>query len=345
MEACSRRIGLGTVFATAWVSAGLDPFKGCTEMKLLVAYDGSACSDAALDDLLKAGLPQASEAHVISVAEIWFVLGSNSSIAPANPEGGLPVELAGKQGLERDNTVTAEAEILANHARQRIRLMFPDWPTIAEGVKGSPASAILERAAAIDPDLIVVGSHGSSAISRFFLGSISQKILTEARCCVRVARGRIKDAQTPTRLIVGFDGSSGAQKAVSVIASRSWPASTEIRVVVATGEMTPPGIGRFVPPTECKAAAITKSDRDSIERLAAQALTSLQAKNVLASLHVHPGNPKEVIVEEARRWNADCIFLGSSSFGREADYSPLGSTSAAIAARATCSVEVVRNDR
>ena len=107
MEACSWIFWLGTVFATAWVSAGLDPFKGCTEMKLLVAYDGSACSEAALDDLLKAGLPQASEAHVISVAEIWFVLGSNSSIAPANPEGGLPVELAGKQGLERGNTVTA----------------------------------------------------------------------------------------------------------------------------------------------------------------------------------------------------------------------------------------------
>ena len=40
------------------------------------------------------------------------------------------------------------------------------------------------------PDLIVVGSHGRSALGRFMLGSVSQKVVTEAHCSVRVARGR-----------------------------------------------------------------------------------------------------------------------------------------------------------
>ena len=39
-------------------------------MKLLIAYDGSSCADAALDDLSRAGLPHAAEVLVLSVADV-----------------------------------------------------------------------------------------------------------------------------------------------------------------------------------------------------------------------------------------------------------------------------------
>ena len=41
-------------------------------MKLLIAYDGSASANDALDDLLRAGLPEKAKAIVFSVAELWF---------------------------------------------------------------------------------------------------------------------------------------------------------------------------------------------------------------------------------------------------------------------------------
>jgi hypothetical protein len=47
-------------------------------MKILIAYDGSECSDSALDDLLYAGLPINAEAQVIAVAG-YERLSSNSS--------------------------------------------------------------------------------------------------------------------------------------------------------------------------------------------------------------------------------------------------------------------------
>ncbi len=38
--------------------------------KILIAYDGSACSDAALNDLRRAGLPAAVGVLVVTVADI-----------------------------------------------------------------------------------------------------------------------------------------------------------------------------------------------------------------------------------------------------------------------------------
>jgi hypothetical protein len=39
-------------------------------LRLLIAYDGSACSDAALKDLNRAGLPAVGEAIVFTVAKV-----------------------------------------------------------------------------------------------------------------------------------------------------------------------------------------------------------------------------------------------------------------------------------
>ena len=66
-------------------------------MKVLVAYDGSKCAEAALDDLTHAGLPEKGEALVMSVAEVW--------LPPPPPSALEIVEMAtttkGALGLER----------------------------------------------------------------------------------------------------------------------------------------------------------------------------------------------------------------------------------------------------
>jgi hypothetical protein len=40
-------------------------------MKALIAYDGSACAEAGLDNLKRAGLPCEVEAMVVTVTELW----------------------------------------------------------------------------------------------------------------------------------------------------------------------------------------------------------------------------------------------------------------------------------
>lgn len=73
-------------------------------------------------------------------------------------------------------------------------------------------------------------------------------------------------------------------------------------------------------------------------------ITLAEKKLIKAGLEVIPvveeGEPKPIHIREAETWNADCIFLGAQGH-RFLDRFLLGSVSAAVAARAHCSVEVV----
>ena len=187
-------------------------------MKILIAYDGSEGAESAIDDLKRAGLPRRAEAVVLTIAEELIPM-------PASI-GGVDTTFA-KSLLEEEKDSLA----LARGARSRIHSIFPGWEILAEAGVGSPGSEIIARADEWSPDLIVVGSHGRTALGRMFFGSVSQKVINEAHCSVRVARGRIVEPDVPARIIVGVDGSEEADAAVEEIASRNWPDGSEVRIV------------------------------------------------------------------------------------------------------------------
>lgn len=310
-------------------------------MKILIAYDGSGCSEGALDDLQRAGLPDEAEVLVISVAEVWL---------PPPPKNESLHEYAQDlqthpqvfKARETGAKAVTEAETLALHAQKRLRQNFPKWQVESEATFGSPAWEILSCADRFKPDLIVAGSNGRSAINRLLLGSISQKILTEASCSVRVARGRIEVDPFPVRVIIGFDGSQGAIKAVEAVAARHWRGESEFKLIAAIDPVAPSTIGRFIPPIAHLVEEVNETERELIEKLAAPCLQTLHTDGLKATLHLHAGNPKRVLIEEAESWNADAIFVGANAFGSRLERFLLGSVSAAVAARAHCSVEVVR---
>ena len=306
-------------------------------MKLLVAYDGSNCSDAAIDDLVQAGLPLNGEALAVSVSEIWMPL------PDAESENSDPyLEELGKHYRERGEAALAEAKHLADRAADRLKVVLPGWEISSEASYGSPAWEVLSTADKFGADLIVVGSHGQSAISRIVIGSISQKILTEAFCSVRVARGRVDVDPSPQRLVIGFDNSKGAEAAVDAVVSRRWMDGSQVRLVSVLDPVKPSLIGRLIPPVAKAVDEINESEVRWIEEKAESALAKLRNAGLDASLHLHAGNPKRMIVEEAEHWSADCIFVGANKFGSRVERFLLGTTSSAVAARAHCSVEVVR---
>lgn len=308
-------------------------------MKVLLAYDGSKCSEAAIDDMVRAGLPPDTECWIISVAEVWLPPGSaNGELEEPDP---YLEKLVHKQ-RESGEKAVEEARTFANHAAARLGKMFPNWRVTAHATYGSPAWEILNKADEFAPDLIVVGSHGQSAISRFLLGSISQKVLTVAHTSVRVARGRIEIDPTPVRIVIGFDGTPGANASVDSVAARKWPQGSEVRLIAATDPVSPSAISRFVPPVSEAVEEINESEHQWLVASAEHALESLRASGLKAELRLVPGHAKRVLTEMAESWTADCIFVGANSFGSRLERYLIGSTSAAVAARAHCSVEVVR---
>jgi nucleotide-binding universal stress UspA family protein len=295
-------------------------------MKILVAYDGSTYADAAIDDLLYAGLPQDVEAIVLSAVE-WPL---------HTPRTWGMVETSFPDELEAD---IKSAERLAEQGRDRLLKHFPKWNIQAvASPAGHASTAILDKANDWSADLIVAGTHGRTGLARVVLGSVSLKLVREAACSVRIARPR--NTGLPVRILIGDDGSPEAEAAVNEVRRRIWPAITQVRIVA---------VHEYLVPVETVSIAmdpalygkINEDEHNRLKLVLERDVKTLDIPRVQVLPVLDEGDPKDVLVTEARNWNASSIFVGARGIGR-VERILLGSVSSATVAHAPCTVEVVR---
>jgi nucleotide-binding universal stress UspA family protein len=296
-------------------------------MKVLIGYDGSTHADAAIDDLVRAGLPRITEAIVLSAVE-WPTM-------QALKRWGMVETDFSPEWMER----IAEAQRLAEAGAYRLRMHFPNWSIEVEPSGGNPAEMILEKARTWPADLIVVGTHGRSALGRAVLGSVSLRLIREAPCSVRVARANANAPHGPARLLVGMDGSAEADEAVSEICGRRWPAGTEV-CVLSVHEIMIPANAERIAIGERLYDTINEDEYFRLRHAGADAVKKLHEAELTAIAIVKEGEPKEVLVREARNWNADTVFVGARGLGR-VESLLLGRVSSATVSHAPCTVEVV----
>ena len=309
------------------------------KMKILIAYDGSECADAALEDLKKGGLPTTADALVLTGADVFLPPPINEEIDNAFP---LYVPPGVKRAHERAARKLSQAEALAERASKQIEASFPEWEVRHEALADSPAWAIIRAADEWEPDLVIVGAQGHGVLGgRLILGSVSQRVLYEATCSVRVARGRQRTGDSQLKLLVGVDNSPYANAAIDAVGRREWPKGTEVRllavvdtVMAITPDPAQPAVVKWIE---------VGDDRnwDEIHQIFQPAALKLRSAGVDAAVMIRRGNPTNELLDEANGWGADCVFLGSKG-ARGIDRLLLGSVSSAVAARAECSVEIVR---
>jgi nucleotide-binding universal stress UspA family protein len=234
----------------------------------------------------------------------------------------------------------AAAERLAEAGRGRLRKHFPQWDVQLETSTGNPAASILDKATAWRADLVVVGTHGRSALGRVVLGSVSLKLVREAPCSVRVARSS-KHEGPSMRLLIGNDGSPEAAAAVTEVCRRSWPAGTEARIL-SVQEILIPANSERIAIDQRLYEQINEDEHFRLAHLAHEASEKLQQTGLVVSPIVAEGDPTETLAREARNWNADTVFIGARGVGR-VERLLLGSVSSATVAHAPCTVEVVRH--
>ncbi len=142
-------------------------------MKVLATTDGSDLSLKALGQLSRFLKPEDTPIELVSVYRSPRTLTYG-----ADPMGVSYERMVDQLQDEAESDCEAGRQVLAaqGFAVKTVTLM------------GEPAAAILTLAEQLTPDLIVVGSHGRSGISRFLLGSVSEQVLRYAPCSTLVIK-------------------------------------------------------------------------------------------------------------------------------------------------------------
>ncbi len=137
--------------------------------RVLIAIDLSPIATHAMDvgvDLAKALGAQVGLIYVV-----------DRKLAYA-PEGGVPATVIVDELRE-------EGRRLLKAASHRVGDNPPPWEYLVEG---SPSQEIIKAAEEWKADLIVLGTHGRSGVSRAFLGSTAEAVLRHSQIPVLAVR-------------------------------------------------------------------------------------------------------------------------------------------------------------
>ena len=132
---------------------------------ILVAHDGSADADAALEHATQLAGDQRARLTLLTVAPAPHQPGAMG--APATPD---------------------LLECFTGAQRRAAESIPADISVTTLLLRGDPAETILRTVREGEHDLIVMGSHGHSRLHRALLGSVSHRILHDSRVPVMLIR-------------------------------------------------------------------------------------------------------------------------------------------------------------
>lgn len=145
------------------------------------------------------------------------------------------------------------------------------------------------------------------------------------------------------KTLLATDGSELSRRAVEAVAR--WPAyrDAEVRVISVAHARVP-----AIPEPTMFGEALHEESLDNARQRASAEIDwtvdylKEHAPDLKLSQAMPEGSPKKKILDEAERWGADLIVLGSRGRGPIERFL-LGSVSHSVALQAPCSVNIIRN--
>lgn len=142
------------------------------------------------------------------------------------------------------------------------------------------------------------------------------------------------------KILLAIDGSPYSDAALESVCRRPLPPNSEVRILTVDAPMDSSRLGGASPAAWEEVLKQLRAEAN--QRLHdAEAYVRKQCPDLRFTTMLGEGSPKEVILDEAARWGADLIVIGSHGYGAVKRFL-LGSVSQAVAVNAPCSVEIVR---
>jgi nucleotide-binding universal stress UspA family protein len=213
---------------------------------------------------------------------------------------------------------------------------------------GQPARQILNRAAALPADVIVLGTHGTGGFEHLMLGSVAEKVLRKATCPVFTVPPHASFARGAAfkTLVCAVDFSEWSIAALDeacALAEDSGASVTAVHVIEWPWHETPAPHVEGIPAEQ---AAALLDYRRYLETMAKSRLDAVKESvgrgRCRIDTRVVHGKPYAELLCAVEREHADLIVIGVH--GRSAlDVFVFGSTTHQVVRRAPCPVLTLRH--
>jgi nucleotide-binding universal stress UspA family protein len=274
--------------------------------KLLVCTDGSPDSEGAIHAALELGRSPGCTVHLLEVLTyIPYELQSPDLLPPP----AVNLELLAAQ----EQAVRERLDVWNSQAAKTGVALVPRVLT-----SNTPFDGIMEAIAEIQPDLIIMGRHGFTGLTRLLMGSVTARVIGHSPVNVLVVP---KDVPLGfERILIASDDSPfGARAFQEALSLTQMMGSTLMGIAVAQSD------------------GEVKTAQEVVRRMAAEA----ERRGVPLETAVPLGQPYEAIVRVARAKQTNLIILGSH--GRTGLKRLLmGSVAERVIGQAPCAVLVVK---
>jgi nucleotide-binding universal stress UspA family protein len=176
-----------------------------------------------------------------------------------------------------------------------------------DAVQGNPAPTIAEYAAEYDHDLVVMPTHGREGLSRYLVGSVSEKVVRLSSVPVLSVRMQPDEMLTfpYENVLVPTDGSDAATHAADHLLEFAAALDATVHVLSVVDDFTlGPDVRSTIAGKESEQAAT-----DAVETIVSAAETHGITDVVR---HVEHGGPAEVILDCIETNDVDAVGMGTT---------------------------------
>lgn len=205
---------------------------------------------------------------------------------------------------------------------------------------GVPAEEILRAEEAHQPDLLVLGSRGLSSVTRFWLGSVAERVAQYSRTSVLLVRPGYTRFQT---ILVGLDRSPLGERIATWLGRfpPSLPAEIHLATFITLLDVFSRLRRMWLPPAPAILRLVERMESVEAERELKTWGRRLTAAGATPRTHVRVGAPAPGLLQLTEELAADLLVVGSHGRGLLA-LLILASASDQVLAEAPCSLLIVK---